>query len=608
MGCLSALWAVMLLLLCVPSVRAAAGASGGTFLRQHPSARSAGLSGSLTALVDDASALALNPAGLALAIKPEIAITRVQLYEDTALSYVGGVLPAKKWGGFGGAIFRQSTGGFERRATPLESPTGFSITQTAVVGGWGVSLPLPGGFWSQARPLAFGVAIKGVDESLDTASASSIGMDAGVILRPTENFSLGAAVQNVMAPKLNFVGEGVAYDRIIDVSPAYLWRVNSTWRAAFMARATKSSEQGFSPAGGIEVAYKKQGWIRLGGQKDGYTGGLGWRVGNTQIDYAVTTHELGMSHFLTMTHRFGLTREELEETIKLGISKLNKGEAKSLAKVYVQRADVDLREERVAEALRGYEAAQLWDPENKEIPKKIKDITERLDRSVARQTLERTEALARQARQTGNLLAARQYWNAALELKPDHAPAKAALAEIDSQLSDDVKAKLKKAPGPTALMQDAERLMARGQAREARLKALEARRRSDTAETRKLVEKAEEVLRASVDSRLKRAQELIDTRNRGGAAALLQSVLRDDPDNGRAEELLGGLRQELRKDLDPEARKRVEQLYYRAVERYLKGDYEAAEPLVKEILKLDPSSDSAARLSEKLEASRSLSK
>ena len=75
-----------------------------------------------------------------------------------------------------------------------------------------------------------------------------------------------------------------------------------------------------------------------------------------------------------------------------------------------------------------------------------------------------------------------------------------------------------------------------------------------------------------------------------------------DPESAGAVSRAAALRASLSRKLDPAARRSAEQMYYRAVERYLKGDFKSADALADEVLKLDPSSVSARTLKEKVAA------
>ena len=209
-------------------------AGAGAFLRQDAGARGAALGGAMTAIVDDASALSWNPAGLSRLAKPEAGATHVALFEDTSFDFLSGGLSTARWGGFAAGYVRQNSGGFESRAGPNDAPATFSITQSALLGGWGRSFALPSAFASWAkhpRPVAVGLTFKSVSESIGSASASGRGVDAGFLLQPDDRFALGVMISNLVAPKLTFASQPVSYARVVDVSPSYLFKLSPGVRA-----------------------------------------------------------------------------------------------------------------------------------------------------------------------------------------------------------------------------------------------------------------------------------------------------------------------------------------------------------------------------------------
>ncbi|MEK7383575.1 MAG: hypothetical protein AAB262_09870, partial [Elusimicrobiota bacterium] len=90
--------------------------------------------------------------------------------------------------------------------------------------------------------------------------------------------------------------------------------------------------------------------------------------------------------------------------------------------------------------------------------------------------------------------------------------------------------------------------------------------------------------------------------------AELQAARREDPENPEVARLEAAAQAELRRTLPAESRKQAEQLYYRAVDQYLKGRYDVAGKLADEVLNLDPSSQPARGLKEKVEAAQRYSR
>lgn len=599
-----------------PALAQAAGA--GAFLRQEPDARSAALAGATGAASDDAAAVLVNPAALARLAKPEVGATRALLFEDTTFDVLSGAWPTARWGAFGGAYVRQASGGFEARTGPNDAPTNFSVEQSAVLAGWGASPRLP---WESAdappesRLLAAGAAVKSVTERVGSASGSSTGVDAGLLLRPRADAAVGVTVADLVAPAPALVGGGMRYERSVELSGALARTLDPEWRLLAVARLRRVENEGTDPAGGVELQYRRLAALRAGARGQGVSTGFGVAFGNTRVDYAVLLHDLGLSHSMTLVQRFGQTREELEETIRRGISRLSRADGARLAKAYLQKAERELGDGRAAEARRDIEAASLLDPENADIAARLKRADAQWEEKLETQTLERLTALARRQEELGNELAARQYWRSVLDLAPQDAAAARAVARIDNALSGEERARAEnlrqaEAANEVALaLAAAAAFLSRGQMRQARLEAekILARHR-DNAQIRAFLARTGEQIAAFAAARKAEARAAVAARDYARALASLEAARREAPDDEEAAALQASAQAELRRGLPPEARKQAEQLYYRAVDQYLKGRYDAAGGLADEVLRLDPSSEPARTLKDKVEAARRYSR
>jgi len=589
-----------------PSARAQG--QPGSFLRQDVSARGAALGGAMTAVADDSSALSWNPAGLSRLVKPEAGATHVVLFEDTTFDFISGGFATARWGGFAAGYTRQSSGGFEARAGPNDAPVNFSITQTALSGGWGKAFALP---WLTRRPkpLSIGATVRSVSESLGAASASGRAADAGMILQPDDRFSLGLMVSNLVAPKLTFTSRPVSYPRVIDVSPAYMWKLSPALGALTAVKFSKTQNESLSVSGGVELQYQKLLALRLGVRDEVISTGVGVRFGNTSFDYAAQLGELGLGSLFTFTQRFGQTPEELEETIRKGIRKLSYGEGARLSRAYILKAEEALRRDRIQEALRDLEAASLLDPSNGEIRARINNTTAKWDETLKTQMIERSAALAREQDRQGNLLASRQYWRSVLELDRNHAEAARELARIDRDLSVEERTRLEglrqaQSAGEIALvLAQASTFLSRGQLRQAAAEAEKARKRfPGNAQVTGFLEQVRAQQRDLVKTKLAEADVFSKAQNFPDALRAVEAALREVPEEPGLAEKAASLRAQVQKALTPEKRKDFEQLYYRAVEQYLKGAYKPADALADELLKIDPSSEAAKTLKDKIQA------
>lgn len=556
-----------------PTATEAAAQAGqaGAFLRQESGARGAALGGALTAVADDAGAISWNPAGLSRLVKPEVGATHVTLFEDTSYDFISAGL-GTHWGGFAASYTRQSSGGFERRNGPNDAATGFSISQSAFMLGWGAALPLPkiGGFnWiNNSSPLSLGLAVKTVRETIDQVSPSAGGADVGLLFQPGDHFMFGVSIQNLIAPEMTFVSQSVRYPRAVDISPALLLRLSPEWATLLTVKLSKIENESLAASGGVELGWRRYAALRLGYQQKGLSTGVGVRLGNSRFDYAALLHDLGVSHQVSFTQRFGQTKEELEETIRRGISALTREEGVRLGKAYLRKAESEITENKVPEALRDLEAASLLDPENRDIRERISHVSTQWDEALSREMERRKAMQARQEVETSQKL--RQ-------------------AEAESKIQQ------------TLLL--ANSYLAQGLFRSAKLEVEKTGREyPDNAELRAFLDKLRQGLQKYSAAQEAEAERLSDSKDYTGALRVLENALRQDPDNAALSQKTVQLRAMMTQQVTPQTRKNIEQLYYRAVEQYLKGDYQSASKLADAVMKLDPGSESARNLKDKIDA------
>lgn len=588
------------------------GGAPGAYLRHEVGARSAGLSGAFTALADDGTAIRWNPAGLARIAKPELSATHVILYEDTSMDLGVGAMPIRDWGVFSLGTLRQSTGGFERRATPLDEPIGFSITQTAVLAGWGRA------FGGLPFPFRAGATLKNVREMIDTMGASGWGADLGLGAEPTQRLSVGLLVQNFLAPRLKFASTPIDYPRMVDASAAYSWGSPRGLNATAVLRVAEVWEEGKRVAGGLELWRDKTAALRLGSDGDGWSTGFGVRLGNLHIDYAALLAEPGTQHQVTLRIQFGQTKEELEELIRAGVQKVTKEEAQRLANAYVKTAERDLAENNYPRAVSHLEAAALWDPNDPEIARQLQEVLAQVEATVQKQIVERTTLLAEQHFQRGNWIASQTQFKSALDVDPDNAHARDMLAKIEMMMAeraqkeqaerDSQRLRVDRARTEALeFVRQGEAALKRGGFRDAAdlaLAAFKALPGLQEAEALRLRVESERV--KAIDARLVEGEGFLEAKEHEKARAAFEWVINEDPRSARARELLARLSEATRAPLTAEQRKQLEKTYYLAVDSYLKSRYDEAGKYLDEIFKIDPADENGRKLKEKVDAARNL--
>ena len=175
------------------AIDSSAGTSGAQFLQiGQGSARAEALAGAYVALAEGSDALTWNPAGLAATQQREFAFSYMRYVQglDSPV-YLGYAQPMGRttWGGNFGYMTDSLSGGDVRdvNGVPLQA------SNVTVRDGY-ATIGLARSFWYEK--LLVGGAVRGVSENIAGSDHSTLALDFGVILKPTNALSLGFAVQN----------------------------------------------------------------------------------------------------------------------------------------------------------------------------------------------------------------------------------------------------------------------------------------------------------------------------------------------------------------------------------------------------------------------------
>ncbi len=176
----------------------AKGTAAGAFLRLAPGARGAAMGEALGGVADDAYAAWYNPAGLGFQERVEAAAAHESRFEgisyDAAilsvpvLSWRDSPLRANAYGVTALSVYSLSASGIARRGlVETDTPSGsFASSDRAYALSYGYNLAGTG--------LAFGGGAKLVDSALDTARATALTWDGGVLYKGRDG-SAGAGVR-----------------------------------------------------------------------------------------------------------------------------------------------------------------------------------------------------------------------------------------------------------------------------------------------------------------------------------------------------------------------------------------------------------------------------
>lgn len=294
-----ALLSALLLAAAATAARAGAGDKGtaaGAFLRLAPGARGAALGEALGGVADDAYAAWYNPAGLAHLERVEAAGAHESRFEGISFDAAILAVPVLAWrdtplranayGVTALSVYSLSASGIERRGlVETDAPSGtFASSDRAYALSYGWNAPGTG--W------AFGGTAKLVDSSLDTARATALTWDGGVLWKG-ERAGAGAGVRGF--------GGSLRYSSVADPLPtayyaAASYRPREGWLLAAQLEAPKQDSAGLGlgverrwvPAPGLSAALRG-GYNTARSDAGGLAGlslgfGVSWRA--MEADFA----------------------------------------------------------------------------------------------------------------------------------------------------------------------------------------------------------------------------------------------------------------------------------------------------------------------------------
>lgn len=307
-----ALAAACLCGLLTPRLSAAAGKAGGDFLNIVQSPRAVGMGEAGAGLYGDLlGALALNPAALARTGYREASFTYNSWLEGIALQQAAYAHPL----GGGRGVLAGSVSMLNMAAIEGYNNSGAAAGKVdagdmAVSVNYAVRLAGP---W-QARRLGLfsGVGLKYAREKLDTVSAATELVDAGLLwITDLESgtLGLGAAVQSL--------GGGFKFDTASDAAPTVL-RAGASYivlaagdPVSFALDLKRTGDSGTVVSGGAEYLIKRAFALRAG-YVSGSDLGSGLRFGGgvtlklLQFDYALSNFgKFGSAHRFSVAYKFG---------------------------------------------------------------------------------------------------------------------------------------------------------------------------------------------------------------------------------------------------------------------------------------------------------------
>jgi Flp pilus assembly protein TadD len=293
-----------------PSFPAESGGQPGAFLQYGVGARALGMGGAFYAIADDATAAYWNPAGLAYLQRKEITTMQATLFEQTAFTYMAYAHPTTTRGTFAFGMTQLTAGGFERVDAVFDPSTGepisitkggtFQDSQRAMALSWGKEA---------TETTAFGLSIKQVARQLASSSDSTQTLDISALRRMSPYYSLALGIQNVYSktggdtddkyPVIMKLGNSLRLfkDRLMlgfDLTKSQGADINWRFGGEYWAARWFAFRFGLLAAPQIQET----------------DFGFGFRFQRLQLDLAQGIHDLGASTRMSVTFRFGRSRDD----------------------------------------------------------------------------------------------------------------------------------------------------------------------------------------------------------------------------------------------------------------------------------------------------------
>ncbi len=283
----------------------ASGGQPGAFLSWGAGARSLGMGKAFVSIADDASATYWNPAGLAQIDRKEIAALHAILWADTIYDFISYVHPVAGVGTVGGSITRLHSGKFDGRDINNEPTHEFSDSQTALGASYGKQI---------VDVLALGASIKYVTHSLDDHKNGNFTVDIGAMYRSpvVEHLQAGFNLRNLIGLRT-----GAETEDNLPLTLRFGFNYKLLRDRLALVVDLEKSRKPLSYHFGTEYWAFQYLAVRLGMDPEEFTVGFGVRYRDYGLDYAFATHDLGGSHRLSASWRFGPSITAASETMAL---------------------------------------------------------------------------------------------------------------------------------------------------------------------------------------------------------------------------------------------------------------------------------------------------
>lgn len=275
--------------------------------------RALAMGGAFVAVADDASAALWNPGGLALVSRRGIQASRSTLYNlEISEEYAALVMPSWRFGVAALTVRHLGVDGIEGRDDRnVVTDDDLAADETQISLSYGRRL---GEAWSM------GASLKLQRQSLAGLSASGVGADLGLLVRPgaalgfqspwVRRVSVGVSLDNVIEPTLRLDEDSVSDPLTVKVGTAYRHPISAGGYLLVALDLEHSRDIDPRLHGGVELQLHPLVSLRTGLSHGVPSVGAGLRWRDLALDYALEDTELGSVHRFGVCFDFGLTTDE----------------------------------------------------------------------------------------------------------------------------------------------------------------------------------------------------------------------------------------------------------------------------------------------------------
>ncbi len=266
----------------------------GEWLSRFSSARTAGLGNAYVASANEPFGMLWNPAGLNRMFQNEVHFETARLFEDTQIHGLSFAMPMRRIPSFGVTVLSLSSGEFER-TNDLNEPLGsFKEENQAFVLSASKSV---------SKKLSLGTSVKVVRQAVDEFDAAGVGADLGIMYDVAPAIRVGVSLLNVVGPSLKLRSTSETYPMEVRGGGALRFL---SGRGSLSAQVNHAEGPGFTWNTGTEYWMHPSMAIRIGYGDSYPAGGVSYCVSpEMRLDYGLTDHELGVTHRIGISYRFG---------------------------------------------------------------------------------------------------------------------------------------------------------------------------------------------------------------------------------------------------------------------------------------------------------------